>query len=266
MELGSRRQHSLRASDIHPVELRRILRPKPVVRRAVIQRRNPCHCRVERRRVRYVPDHNLDVEPRKVVSPTRLPHQAPDSLPLLEQRPHHVRPNKTRPPVTRSTECQLTSPTTSDPPETGNRCFYGGSDDLTPAPRDEGGRVTPYEDRSPARRPATGRLPHGPSRRHLDFAGLSTDPRWTAAGPARPTRGASVQLFGVGLGSYAAKFQATSRTMSPGCFGSSITTEASKPECIAQFLHIGSCRDSQYAQSVPFQNSSNVGDQVFPIR
>ena len=54
--------------------------------------------------------------------------------------------------------------------------------------------------------------------------------------------------------------------MSPGCLGSSLTTDASKPECIAQFWHSGSLRDSQYAQSVPFQNSSKVGDQVLPIR
>jgi hypothetical protein len=67
-------------------------------------------------------------------------------------------------------------------------------------------------------------------------------------------------------GFYAARFHAIMRTMSPGCLGSSRTTEASKPECIAQFLQSGSCRDSQYSQSVPFQNSSNVGDHVLPIR
>ena len=45
-----------------------------------------------------------------------------------------------------------------------------------------------------------------------------------------------------------------------------MTTDASKPECIRQFWQSGSFRDSQYAQSVPFQNSSQVGDQVLPIR
>ncbi len=44
---------------------------------------------------------------------------------------------------------------------------------------------------------------------------------------------------------YAARFQAIIRTMSPGCLGSSLTTDASKPECIAQFWHSGSWRDSQ---------------------
>ena len=65
---------------------------------------------------------------------------------------------------------------------------------------------------------------------------------------------------------YAARFQAIIRTMSPGFFGSSRTTEASNPECIAQFLQSGSWRDSQYSQSVPFQNWSKLSDQVFPIR
>ena len=46
--------------------------------------------------------------------------------------------------------------------------------------------------------------------------------------------------------------------------GSSMTTDASKPECIAQFWHSGSCRDSQYAQSVPFQNSFQVADVRLP--
>ena len=41
------------------------------------------------------------------------------------------------------------------------------------------------------------------------------------------------------------RFQAKSRTMSPGCLGSSLTTDASKPECIRQFAQRGSWRDSQ---------------------
>ena len=41
------------------------------------------------------------------------------------------------------------------------------------------------------------------------------------------------------------RFQAARRSMSPGCFGSSRTTDASKPECIAQFWQRSSCRDSQ---------------------
>ena len=54
--------------------------------------------------------------------------------------------------------------------------------------------------------------------------------------------------------------------MSPGCLGSSLTTEASKPECMAQLAQSGSCRDSQYSQSVPFQNSSQENEYVLPIR
>src|SRR5579872_5945365 len=41
------------------------------------------------------------------------------------------------------------------------------------------------------------------------------------------------------------KFHAAMRSMSPGCFGSSRTTEASNPECIAQFWQGSSSRDSQ---------------------
>ena len=54
--------------------------------------------------------------------------------------------------------------------------------------------------------------------------------------------------------------------MSPGCFGSSLTTDASNPECIAQFWQSESWRDSQYSQSVSFQNSSHENVYFFPMR
>src|SRR5262249_23250343 len=65
---------------------------------------------------------------------------------------------------------------------------------------------------------------------------------------------------------YPVRFQATRRNMSPGCLGSSLTTDASKPECIAQLAQSGSWRDSQYSQFVPFQNSSHENVYFLPIR
>ena len=56
------------------------------------------------------------------------------------------------------------------------------------------------------------------------------------------------------------------RAISTGFLRRSMTADASNPECMAQFWQSLSWRDSQYSQSVSFQNSSH--DQVYflPIR
>ena len=56
------------------------------------------------------------------------------------------------------------------------------------------------------------------------------------------------------------------RAMSLGLFRSSRTTEASNPECMAQFRQRSSFRDSQYSQSVPYQKSCQVSVYCSAIR
>ena len=59
--------------------------------------------------------------------------------------------------------------------------------------------------------------------------------------------------------SHPSRFHAAIFTMSFGLFPRARTADASKPECIEQFWQSESWRDSQYSQSTPFQNSSQVG-------